>query len=326
MIATGFSVAGASAFFEQFRSLFLSVAIVLLGIGFYLNYRPQRTDCGPDGNCATPTDRLRPLNRGILWISVVLVAALAFFPSYVGRVFGAPSTSTANVRSNMVLLSIEGMTCTGCEAAVVAALAELPEVLHAEANYDDGQATVQLADGVAPNRLALSAAVGKAGYALTAVDEVEKEQALPLAGHWITEVENHDGEEVELIMDLGVLNSRWVGEFDLPKYGIENFPVEVGQDEGAIHLYLTAIGMKFEGTLSADSQSLQGQGHANDEVEDIVFRRAADAEFSDGFLELESAADDPSLVESLSADGSELRERFNADVDKTRLLMLLAPT
>lgn len=329
MVATGFSVAGASAFFERFRPLFLVIAVILLGIGFYLNYRPPKVACGPDGSCAPSGSRFRRWNRGLLWSSALLVTALAFFPSYVGRVIGASAMSSEESVSSVLVLGIEGMTCAGCEAAVEAALLELPEVLAAEVSYGESQGIVQLAPGASPSEMALKAAVGKAGYTLASVSESQGEGTIPgprLAGRWVTEVEEQNGDKVEITMDLGQVNDRWAGEFDLLKYGVENYPVEITQFNSEVRLFLTAIGTAFEGELSEDGLTLEGIGRAGDEEESIVFRRAGEAGFSEGFLELEAAADDPSLVVKVSDDGTELRERFNADADRTRLLMLLSPT
>ena len=70
-----------------------------------------------------------------------------------------------------------------------------------------------------------------------------------------------------------------------------------------------------------------GTGMTRGEEEPLELRRVAQQpQFSEGLLELEAAADDPSLVTRLSASGSELREQFNSDQEKVRLLMLLAPT
>ena len=88
---------------------------------------------------------------------------------------------------------------------------------------------------------------------------------------------------------------------------------------------ITAIGMSFEGTIRDDG-TLAGVGRTREETEDVTFSRNGPAEFSDGFLELEAAGDDSSLVEILSGDGAELRARFNSDSGKTRLVMLLSPT
>jgi len=147
-----------------------------------------------------------------------------------------------------------------------------------------------------------------------------------LAGQWVTEIEDQDDEMIEVIMDLGVVNSRWVGQFDLPKYDVINYPVEVKINDDTIALFLTAIGMSFTGSIGDDGL-LTGVGQsegAGDEA--ITFRRTGQAEFSDGFLKLEAAADDSTRVAILSNDGGELRKQFNADSAKTRLVMLLSPT
>ncbi len=327
MIAAGFSVAGASAFFERFRPLFLVVSVALLGIGFYLNYRPSRFECGPDGECLPSNSRLRRLNLGMLWTSTALVAALTLFPSYVGRVVGAQAAPSDSARSKTLVLDIEGMTCAGCEAAVEMALLELAEVTSATVSYENRQGVVELGAGAVPTQMALAAAVGKAGYELKSVAESPASQdGNKLSGHWVAEIEDEDGEMIEIIMDLGVVDSRWVGEFDLPRYGVEDYPVEVSGLEPNIQLFLTAMGTKFEGALSPDGLTLEGLGSVGEENEVFIFRKTGEAVFSEGFLELETAAENASLVERLSDDAAELRARFNADVDKTRLLMLLSPT
>ena len=66
--------------------------------------------------------RLRRWNRGVLWTSAFLVAVFAFFPSYVGRVIGASAMSAEEDPSQLLVLGIEGMTCTGCEASVEVAV------------------------------------------------------------------------------------------------------------------------------------------------------------------------------------------------------------
>lgn len=183
MVATGFSVAGATAFFESWRPLFLIVAAALLSTGFYLNYRPQKTACGPDGSCPTPSVRLRRLNRGMLWVSAALVLTLALFPNYVGRLFGAQSTAADVSQARTLVIDIEGMTCAGCELAVRTALSALPEVTQVDASYVDARAIVRLAGAATPSRAALTTAVAKAGYTLIAVNEVDADADPPLAGH-----------------------------------------------------------------------------------------------------------------------------------------------
>jgi copper chaperone CopZ len=324
----GLSAAGVATFFDRFRPLFLILASVLLGLGFYLNYfRKER--CAPGDACETPNPRLRKMNRGMLWVSTALVVAFAFFPSYVGHLFGVQPTAaeSTTASTDTWTIAIDGMTCAGCETAVNQSLAEVPGVVNAKASYADEGATITVDPNNPPTRMALTAAVGKAGYSLVSMNaEQSVATKTGLAGHWVTELEEQNGEMIEVIMDLGVVNSRWVGEFDLPKYNVMNYPVEVKRSDQSIELFLTVIGMSFEGSIG-ENGLLAGIGQSRGaENEPVTFRRTGPAEFSDGFLELEAAADDSSLVEILSDDGGELRAQFNADSKKTRLLMLLSPT
>jgi copper chaperone CopZ len=326
-MGVGLSAAGVATFFERFRPAFLIVAAFLLGVGFYLNYF-RKDRCAPGDACESPNPRLRRMNRGILWISTVFVVAFALFPSYVGLLLGADKISAETVTASTETwkISIEGMTCAGCEAAVTASLLELPGVERADVSYETANAVLAIDPTNPPTRVALAAAVGKAGYVLVAVNEKPTAKAPPLEGHWVTEVEEQNGDVIEIVMDLGIVNSKWVGEFDIPKYDVMDYPVEVKRIGDTIELFLTAIGMSFEGTIVEDG-SLSGVGRSPDQEEEpVTFNRTGPAEFSDGFLELEAAADDSLLVEILSGNAAELRKRFNTDSDKTRLLMLLSPT
>ena len=169
MVATGFSIAGASTFFDTYRWAFLTLATVLLGVGFYLNYRPRR-DCDIDGDCPPSPPVSRRWNRSLLWVSTALVLTFALFPNYVGQLIGPSSAKSGDQELSQIVLSIDGMTCTGCESAVETALMELPGIATAEVNYERGEGIVTLASGAMPSQMELAAAVGKAGYTLESVN------------------------------------------------------------------------------------------------------------------------------------------------------------
>lgn len=146
-----------------------------------------------------------------------------------------------------------------------------------------------------------------------------------LAGHWIAAISYSDSEQVQLIVDLNPLGTRWVGEFDVPEFGIENYPVQVHTKAMSVRLHLAGPDADFEGMLS-ESGKLAGILHFADEQYAAEFTRSGDAAFSPTFLQLEAAADDSTRVEVLDASVSALRAQFNSDRDKLRLILLLAPT
>jgi copper chaperone CopZ len=326
LVGVGLSTAGVATNFERFRMAFLVIAAILLGLGFYLNYfRKER--CAEGSTCDRPTSRLLRTSRGMLWVSTVLVLVSALFPVYVGALLGTQTIGAEPTSSTTEwTLGIDGMTCPGCEAAVNQSLAEVPGVRRVAASYDDAKALVSVDTNSPPSRMALATAIGRAGYRLVSLNTPQAAAEKTLAGHWVAELEDENGGTIEIVMDLGVVNSRWVGEFDLPAYGVMNYPVEVRSGEGTIELFLTAMATLFTGSIGDDG-SLTGIGDSPVQKNvHMTFQRSGPAEFSESFVELEAAADDSSRVEILSNDGAELRLRFNNDSKKTRLLMLLSPT
>jgi hypothetical protein len=82
---TGFSILGASAYFDNLRPYLLVATFGLLGFAFYYAYRPlPQTACAPGMACAVPVTRRSA--RIVLWLVTILVIAMAAFPYYSGLV------------------------------------------------------------------------------------------------------------------------------------------------------------------------------------------------------------------------------------------------
>ena len=147
-----------------------------------------------------------------------------------------------------------------------------------------------------------------------------------LAGHWIGDVPLGEDQTPQLVLDLDKLGSRWVGEFDVVAFGVENYPVQVDLSGTTVKLRFSAANADFAGALSPDGDRLTGTLDFSGRKVAVEFQRTGAVEFSQSFLALEAAADDSTSVERLSANFDELRTRFNAERDKFRLVMLLSPT
>jgi hypothetical protein len=144
-----------------------------------------------------------------------------------------------------------------------------------------------------------------------------------LAGQWRGALAIEAGETSQLVLDLAVLGSRWVGEFDLIELGVDNYPIAVSWVGHQPALYFAGIDADFTATIAADGQTLVV---TQADEERVTLRRAGPAQFSERFLALEAAADDSTRVARLAPDSHELRKRFNHDRDKPRLIVLLSPT
>ena len=82
---SGFSILGASGYFDSLRPYMLVVTFGLLGLAFHHAYRPvPPAACAPGATCAVPENRRS--TRIVLWLVTVLVIALAAFPYYSGPV------------------------------------------------------------------------------------------------------------------------------------------------------------------------------------------------------------------------------------------------
>jgi len=83
--ATGFlaDTAGVLKGLLPYRSAFIGLTILLLGIGFYLAYRkPESVRCGPGDVCAQGS--LKSGDRTWLWIMASLALVLVLVPYWLG--------------------------------------------------------------------------------------------------------------------------------------------------------------------------------------------------------------------------------------------------
>ena len=74
----GTSGALAAARLEPYRSYFIAGSVLLLGLGFWLAYRPQGGCMGK--TCATGTAKI---TRVLLWLGVFLTVAAVLLPNFV---------------------------------------------------------------------------------------------------------------------------------------------------------------------------------------------------------------------------------------------------
>lgn len=135
--------------------------------------------------------------------------------------------------------------------------------------------------------------------------------------------------EVELLVELFQGGpTGWAGNTDLPRIGLEFYPLTSPAVDGRkvsfeIHhdaeLERNTIHARFEGELSEDGKTIAGTFTEEGKAHDFALRRIGEA-----------GADRPVPVhpdlQLLSRGSEELRDRFNREQDKLRLILLLSPT
>lgn len=154
LLTFGASAAGASAFFERWRPVFIALAIGMLGLGFYFAYF-RKTACA-ERCCARQPRRGRRLQRAMLWCSAVVVTAFIFFPNYIGLILdGSSHAAAANADrfadpdTREYVFDVSGMHCEACAFLLRNELAKLDGVVNIEVDYASATAHLRATnDGI----------------------------------------------------------------------------------------------------------------------------------------------------------------------------------
>jgi len=180
LLTFGAPAAGASAFFERWRPVFIVVAAASLALGFYFAYF-RKSACA-EGCCAGQPQRGRrpgKLQRAMLWCSAVVVAAFIFFPNYIGLLLdGSSNAAAANANrfaapdTREYVFDVSGMHCEACAVLLRNELAKLDGVVNVEVDYPSGRGRLRAAnDGIearvaeAASRLGYTASLNENGFA-----------------------------------------------------------------------------------------------------------------------------------------------------------------
>ena len=166
LVGVGVSAGGVAAVFEAYRTPLLISTGGLLAATFYFAYRPERS-CSA-GVCAAPNRTLQRLNRGILWVTTVMVLGFATFALWMHTIVG-PTAAAAKPESPgavEVRFSVAGMHCKGCKGLLEMELAKIPGVASARVNYGAKEAVMSVEPGVTLSDAAVHLAGEAIGFQL----------------------------------------------------------------------------------------------------------------------------------------------------------------
>lgn len=165
---TGVSILGASALFDAWRPYLLALTFLLLGLGFYFAYRPQKERCAPGSVCEMP--KRNRSGRLMLWLATAAAILFAAFPYYSGTVadvlLSSSFSGAAGGESPKLMhatFAVQDMDCAGCAREVENRLKAMKGVRSATASVELRKVEVDY-DPQAATLSQLEAAIKAAGY------------------------------------------------------------------------------------------------------------------------------------------------------------------
>ncbi len=141
----GVSGLGAAAALEAYRPIFLAVAAVFLGLGFYFVYRKPKAQIAGEGDaCGCPAPAARRRGKSMLWLGALAVLLFAGYPYIAGATAQTEKAgdTALTTGAKQASLQIEGMTCESCVTRIVTALTETPGVVKASVEFDEESASI----------------------------------------------------------------------------------------------------------------------------------------------------------------------------------------
>lgn len=157
-LTLGLGSFAASAWFAQWRAVFLGITFVLLGLAWYFTYRRPKADCA-DGSCARPPGKVARLS---LWLGTLVALAAAVYPSLPAANHQINAAVVAASDAKLTVL-VPSMDCPPCAKGIEASLSRAPGVKQAAVDYDTKTA-VLIYDPAVTSRDQLLALIDANGF------------------------------------------------------------------------------------------------------------------------------------------------------------------
>ena len=128
---------------EPFRPYLIGLAVVAIGYAWYAHLKPKAAD-----DCGCDIEKPKWYQTKGFLIGITIFAAISIsFPYYSGIFFSDNSANKTIIvkESDVVqaIITIEGMTCTGCEHHVNSTLNNSVGVIEASSSFETGKAQVK---------------------------------------------------------------------------------------------------------------------------------------------------------------------------------------
>lgn len=162
-------VASTFSWLEPLRPVFIGLTALMLGWAWYDKLKPRNAN-GIECACEDDAKKSFFSTKTFLGIVTVIAALLLSFPYYSGIFFPKNQNKVVIVQQGDIIharLSIQGMTCTGCENAVNHALGSTEGVVEATSDYKTGKAEVTFDKSQTTIENLAAAIKNEVGYTVT---------------------------------------------------------------------------------------------------------------------------------------------------------------
>lgn len=141
-------IAATFSWMEPFRPYLIALTVSILGFAWYQKLKPATAqeiacDCEDDKPSFWQSKKF-------LGIVTIFAALMLAFPGYAHLFYPEPNNKQSSLlleqdstRTDKIVFSVKGMTCSGCESHIVYEVARLQGVKTVEASYANGTASVE---------------------------------------------------------------------------------------------------------------------------------------------------------------------------------------
>ena len=166
-------LASTFSWLAPFRPYLIVFTVFTLAFTWYQKFKPKTK---AEIDCECDDEEPKFINSKVLLSFITLFAgAMLAFPSYSHIFYSSPDSRKEIVyveKSNVKVykVTIEGMTCTGCENHVESEVNKLDGILSVKASYEEGNTTVKYDSTKVTEELIIKA-INNTGYKVTENNE-----------------------------------------------------------------------------------------------------------------------------------------------------------
>ncbi len=146
VLAGSMGLASTFSWIEPFRPYLIGFTVLVLAFAWYQKFKPKSA---AEIDCECDDEKPKFINsKGFLFLITLFVGVMLAFPYYSHIFYSSPETNKEIVyveQSNVkeIRVTIEGMTCTGCEAHIENEVNKLDGILKVDADYEAANTIVK---------------------------------------------------------------------------------------------------------------------------------------------------------------------------------------